>query len=162
MKVFGIIGWKDVGKTFYVCEIIKKLKAMGFKVASIKHAHHNFEIDHKNTDSYMHREAGSSQIIISSSKRWAKITELKNKNEKNLKYLLGHLSKTDFVIVEGFKKENHPKIEVINSKNNNYLFKEIKNVKALITNIRIDTDLPQFFSNEIDLIVKFIIEEFNE
>ena len=162
MKVFGIIGWKDVGKTFYVCEIIKKLKAMGFKVASIKHAHHNFEIDHKNTDSYMHREAGSSQIIISSSKRWAKITELKNKNEKNLKYLLGHLSKTDFVIVEGFKKENHPKIEVINIKNNKYLFKEIKNVKALITNIRIDTDLPQFFSNEIDLIVKFIIEEFNE
>ena len=162
MKVFGIIGWKDVGKTFYVCEIIKKLKAMGFKVASIKHAHHNFEIDHKNTDSYMHREAGSSEIIISSSNRWAKITELKNKNEKDLKYLLGQLSKTDFVIVEGFKKENHPKIEVINSKNNKYLFKEIKNVKALITNIKIDTDLPQFLSNEIDLIVKFIIEEFNE
>ncbi len=82
MKIIGIVGWKNSGKTFYVSEIIKKLKSKNYRVASIKHAHHEFDIDHYNTDSYIHRKSGSSQVIISSSKRWAKISELEKQDEK--------------------------------------------------------------------------------
>ena len=85
MKVIGIIGWKNSGKTFFAQRIIKKLTQKCINVASIKRAHHDFDIDTPNTDSYLLRKAGSKQVIVSSSKRWAKITELDNKKEKNLK-----------------------------------------------------------------------------
>ena len=78
MKVFGIIGLKNSGKTYFVKKIINRLILLNLRVASIKHAHHGFDIDKPNTDSYIHRQAGSQQVIISSSKRWAKISELKN------------------------------------------------------------------------------------
>ena len=116
MKVIGIIGWKNSGKTFIAQRIIKKLTQKGINVASIKRADHNFDIDTPNTDSYLHRKAGSKQVIVSSSKRWAKITELDNKKEKRLEELLKELDNTDIVIVEGFKKELHKKIEIITIK----------------------------------------------
>ena len=108
MIIIGIVGWKNTGKTFFVSEIIKKLKSKNYRIASIKHAHHAFDIDHQNTDSYIHRISGSSQVIISSSKRWAKINELGKQNEKKLDELIAELSETDIVLVEGYKNENHP------------------------------------------------------
>ena len=159
MKIIGIVGWKNTGKTFYVSQIIKNLKSKNYRIASIKHAHHEFDIDHKNTDSFIHRISGSSQVIISSSKRWAKIYELENQNEKKLNELISELSDTDIVIVEGYKNENHPKIEVINEKENNYLFQKIKNVRAIISDIDLDTDLKKFKKNDIDEIVNFILKE---
>ena len=159
MKIIGIVGWKNSGKTFLVSKIINKLKTKNYRVASIKHAHHEFDIDHKNTDSYIHREAGSSQVIVSSSKRWVKITELENSEELSLNTLINQLNETDIVIVEGFKNENHPKIEIIKTDNNNYLFNKILNVKAIISEEKINTDLKQFKKNEIDNIVKFILED---
>ena len=104
MKVIGIIGWKNSGKTFFAQRIIKKLTQKGINVASIKRAHHDFDIDTPNTDSYLLRKAGSKQVIVSSSKRWAKITELDNKKERRLEELLKELDNTDIVIVEGFKR----------------------------------------------------------
>ncbi len=159
MKIIGLVGWKNSGKTYYAQEIIKKLCKKGFLVSSIKHAHHDFDIDKPTTDSFLHRKAGSQQVIISSSKRWVKITELENHKEKNLKELINQLSKTDIVIVEGFKKENHPKIELIKEGTKNYLFNKISNVVALISDIRIESKLKQFKKNEIDLIVNFIIND---
>tara|TARA_Y100000768_G_C23836291_1_gene613900 strand:- start:262 stop:747 length:486 start_codon:yes stop_codon:yes gene_type:complete len=159
MKIIGIVGWKNSGKTFLVSKIINKLKTKNYRVASIKHAHHEFDIDHKNTDSYIHREAGSSQVIVSSSKRWVKITELENSEELSLNTLINQLNETDIVIVEGFKNENHPKIEIIKTDNNNYLFNKILNVKAIISEEKINTDLKQFKKNEIDNIVKFILKD---
>ena len=88
MKIIGIIGWKNSGKTYYVQEIIKKLRKKGYSVASIKHAHHEFDVDQPKTDSFLHRKAGSQQVIVSSSKRWVKITELENSTEKKLTELL--------------------------------------------------------------------------
>ena len=158
MKVIGIIGWKNSGKTFFAQEVIKQLTQKGINVASIKRAHHDFDIDTPNTDSYLLRKAGSKQVIVSSSKRWAKITELDNKKEKELEELLRELTSTDVVIVEGFKKELHKKIEIINHSNENYLFNEIENVIAVVTDKKLITSLPQFKKNEIDLIVNFILK----
>ena len=159
MKIIGIIGWKNSGKTYYVQEIIKKLRKKGYSVASIKHAHHEFDVDQPKTDSFLHRKAGSQQVIISSSKRWVKITELENSAEKNLTELLQQLSTTDIVIVEGFKNDNHPKIEIIKEKSKNYLFNQISNVVALISDIEVDSNIRKFKKNEIELIVNFILND---
>ena len=159
MKIIGIIGWKNSGKTYYVQEIIKKLRKKGYAVASIKHAHHEFDVDQPKTDSFLHRKAGSQQVIISSSKRWVKITELENSTEKKLTELLQQLSTTDIVIVEGFKNDNHPKIEIIKEKSKNYLFNQISNVVALISDIEVDSNIRKFKKNEIELIVSFILND---
>jgi len=159
MIIVGIVGWKNSGKTYFASKIINKLKIKNYRVASIKHAHHEFDIDHKDTDSYIHREAGSSQVIVSSSKRWAKITELNNSKELSLNDLLNQLSEIDIVIVEGFKNDNHPKIEIIKKGNDDYLFKKISNIIAVVSEEKIYTDLKQFKKNEIDNIVNFILED---
>ena len=160
MKVFGIIGLKNSGKTYFVKKIISKLVSLNYRIASIKHAHDDFKIDQPNTDSYKHRQAGSEQVIISSSKRWAKIIELKNAKEKNLTELIYELDKPDIVIVEGYKNENHLKIEIIKNPFNSssFLFKNIKNVIALISDIKIDSfDNKQFKKNQVDEIVNYIL-----
>ena len=159
MKIIGVIGWKNSGKTYYVQEIIKILRKKGYSVASIKHAHHEFDVDKPKTDSFLHRKAGSQQVIISSSKRWVKITELENSTEKNLTELIQQLSTTDIVIVEGFKNDIHPKIEIIKEKSTNYLFNQISNVVALISDIEVDSNIRKFKKNEIDLIVNFILND---
>ena len=160
MKIVGIVGWKNSGKTTVASKIINKLYSKNFRVASIKHAHHEFDIDYENTDSFKHRAAGSSQVIVSSSKRWVKISELNNSKEKTLDELINQLSEVDIVVVEGFKNEKHPKIEIIKNDNNNYLFSKIKNVKAIITNYKLETNLKIFKNDEIDDIVDFILKEF--
>ena len=159
MKVFGIVGLKNSGKTYLIKKIINQLKSMNLRVASIKHAHHNFEIDKPNTDSYDHRLAGSEQVIISSPKRWAKITELNFSKEKNLNELLSELHSPDIVIVEGYKKENHPKIEIIKdcSNSSTFLFKNINNVIAIVTDVKINSfGHKQFSRNQFKEITKFI------
>jgi len=160
MKIVGIVGWKNSGKTTIAAKIINKLRSRNFSVASIKHAHHEFDVDYENTDSFKHRVAGSSQVIVSSSKRWVKISELNDTKEKTLNELISQLSETDIVIVEGFKNEDHPKIEIINNDNDNYLFKKVKNIKAIITNYKLQTNMKIFKNDEIDNIVNFILKEF--
>jgi len=158
-KVIGIVGWKDVGKTYFATKIIKLLVNKGYKVGSIKHAHHDFDIDQPGTDSFKHRKAGSSEVIISSSKRWAKIIENKNKMEKNLIELLEEFQNIDIAVVEGFKKENHPKIEIIEKKSKN-TNNEIKNIVAIVSDEIIESNIPVFKKNDIESLVKFIIEKF--
>ena len=153
----GIVGWKDSGKTFLAQRLIEYFSKKKFIVASIKHAHHDFDIDKPGTDSYLHRQAGSQQIIVSSSKRWTKIVELKEKSEKKLNELLQELDSPDIVIIEGFKDASHPKIEIIKKNSVNYLFPKIKNVLGLVTDNKINSNLPQFKRKEIDKIAEFIL-----
>jgi len=160
MKIIGIVGWKNSGKTHIAQKIISNLNSRNIKVASIKHAHHNFDIDHPETDSYLHRKSGSQQVIISSSKRWAKISELQNRQEKKLNDLIKELEKVDIVIIEGYKNENHPKIEIIRNceDKSKFLFKKIKNVIAIIADTKISNfDNIQFKKNQINEIVDFIL-----
>ena len=111
MKIVGIVGWKDSGKTTIATKIINKLSSKNFRVASIKHAHHEFDIDHENTDSFKHRSAGSSQVIVSSSKRWVKISELNNSKEKT--YDANILKAQDRI-----EKILGLKVNILNKKNN--------------------------------------------
>ena len=160
MKIFGIVGWKNSGKTYFAKQIIASLSSLNFKVASIKHAHHDFDIDHDNTDSFIHRQAGSQEVIISSSKRWAKISELNNTKEKTLNDLINELDSPDVVIVEGYKNDNHPKIEIISnpSDNSTFMFNDLKNIIAIISDIKINLfKKKQFKKTQIEEIVEYIL-----
>ena len=157
-KIIGITGWKDVGKTHYASLIIKSLVNKGYQVGSIKHAHHDFDIDKPGTDSFKHREAGSNQVIVSSSKRWAKITENNYENEKSLDELIQEFQNVEIVVVEGFKKDNHPKIEIL-TKGLNNRNKEIKNVIAIVSDDLKDNIIPVFKENDIENLVEFIIKK---
>ena len=157
-KIIGITGWKNVGKTYYASLIIKSLVMKGYQVGSIKHAHHDFDIDKPGTDSFKHREAGSSQVVISSSKRWAKITENNNAYEKSLDELIQEFHNVEIVVVEGFKKDNHPKIEIL-TKGLNNRNKEIKNVIAIVSDDLKDNTTPVFKENDIENLVEFIIKK---
>jgi len=112
MKVLGISGWSGAGKTTLLAEVIPLLVARGVKVSTIKHAHHEFDVDKPGKDSYRHREAGASEVLISSAKRYAIMHELRDAPEPTLEELLARLSPVDLVLVEGFKKSGHAKIEV--------------------------------------------------
>ena len=114
MHVVGIVGWKNSGKTTLVVELVRLLTARGLKVATVKHAHHEFDIDQPGKDSYRHREAGASDVIVASGARWAQVHELRGSPEPELADLLPRISPgTDIVLVEGFKRDPHDKIEVV-------------------------------------------------
>jgi molybdopterin-guanine dinucleotide biosynthesis protein B len=112
MKVLGISGWSGAGKTTLLAELIPLLVARGVKVSTIKHAHHEFDVDKPGKDSYRHREAGAAEVLISSAKRYAIMHEHRGAAEPTLEELLTRLSPVDLVLVEGFKASAHAKIEV--------------------------------------------------
>ncbi len=112
MKIIGIAGWSGAGKTTLLTRVIPLLVARGLRVSTIKHAHHAFDIDQPGKDSHTHRAAGATEVLISSANRFALIHELRGAPELTLHTLLGKLSAVDLVLVEGFKREAHPKLEV--------------------------------------------------
>src|ERR1700744_1283842 len=111
-RVIGLAGWSGSGKTTLLTRLIPVLAARGLKVATIKRAHHEFDVDKPGKDSYEHRKAGASEVIVSSALRWAQMHEVGDDREATLGELLQRLSPCDLVLVEGFKTERHPKLEV--------------------------------------------------
>jgi molybdopterin-guanine dinucleotide biosynthesis protein B len=112
MRIIGLAGWSGSGKTTLVTAVIPVLVKRGLKVATVKHAHHEFDTDQPGKDSWLHRQAGASEVAIVSSRRWAIVHELGAEPETPLAELLAKLSPVDLVIVEGFKRHSHPKLEV--------------------------------------------------
>ena len=112
MRIIGLAGWSGSGKTTLVTKVIPVLVKRGLKVATIKHAHHEFDIDQPGKDSWLHRQAGASEVAIVSSRRWAIVHELGDEPEPPLSAMLAKLSPVDLVIIEGFKRHPHPKLEV--------------------------------------------------
>jgi molybdopterin-guanine dinucleotide biosynthesis protein B len=110
-RVFGITGWKNSGKTTLTERLVSELTQRGWKVSTVKHAHHAFDIDKEGTDSFRHRQAGAGEVAIVSSHRWALMHELRNEEEPSLEAILSRLSPCDLVLVEGYKREGHRKIE---------------------------------------------------
>ncbi len=111
-RVLGIAGWSGSGKTTLITKLIPLLAGRGIRVATLKHAHHAFDVDQPGKDSYEHRKAGASEVIVSSARRWVQMHEVGDGAEATLAQLLARLSPCDLVLIEGFKTERHPKMEV--------------------------------------------------
>ena len=112
MRIIGLAGWSGAGKTTLLTRLIPHLIGRGLSVSTIKHAHHAFDVDVPGKDSWAHRQAGAAQVLVGSAHRWALMTENRGAAEPDLAFLLARLTPVDLVIVEGFKRDAHPKIEV--------------------------------------------------
>ena len=117
MKVLGLAGWSGAGKTTLMASLIPLLVEAGLRVSTIKHAHHDFDVDQPGKDSHVHRAAGASEVLISSARRWVLMHELRDEGELDLAALLTRLAPCDLVIVEGFKHGTHPKLEIFRAAN---------------------------------------------
>jgi molybdopterin-guanine dinucleotide biosynthesis protein MobB len=111
MRVYGVTGWKNSGKTTLVERLVGEITGRGFSVSTVKHAHHAFDVDREGKDSHRHRAAGAAQVLVSSRRRWALMTELRGGPEPALDAILARLDPVDLVLVEGYKRDRHPKIE---------------------------------------------------
>lgn len=114
-RVLGISGWSGSGKTTLITKLIPLLSGRGVRIATLKHAHHNFDVDQPGKDSYEHRKSGACEVIVSSARRWVQMHEISDGTEATLSELLRRLSPCDLVLVEGFKHERHPKLEIFRS-----------------------------------------------
>ncbi len=112
MKIFGLVGWSGSGKTTLVAELVPELIGRGFSVSTMKHTHHNFDIDKKGKDSYLHRAAGATEVLITGAKRWAILHENREAPEPSIDDLLARMEDVDLVLIEGFKSHGHQKMEV--------------------------------------------------
>ena len=157
MKIFGFAGWSGSGKTTLIERVVPLLTARGLTVSLIKRAHHEFDVDQPGKDSYRHRHEGCSEVMLSSSVRWALMHELRGAAELTLDELVAHMSPCDLLIVEGFKRQPIPKIEVFRSANRKVpLYPDDPHVVAIATDVRIDSPLPQFALDDVAQIADFV------
>ena len=161
MKVFGFAGWSGSGKTTLLVKLIPEFVERGFKVSTLKHAHHNFDIDKPGKDSFEHRQAGASEVMISASNRWALMHENKDDVESDLEQLLARMSPVDLLLVEGFKWHSHPKMEVYRSIVGKPLLQENDTgIVAVATDEELlNLTVPSFNLSEISLIADFILSK---
>lgn len=117
MRMMGLAGWSGAGKTTLLRRLIPILTARGVRVSTLKHAHHGFDIDRPGKDSWEHRQAGAEEVLVASATRWALMRELRGEPEPRLPDLLARMGAVDLVLVEGFKREGHPKVEVYRAAN---------------------------------------------
>jgi len=160
-NLFGIIGWKNAGKTTLVVRLVEHFTAQGLKVATVKHAHHDFDIDHPGKDSFKHREAGASQVVIASDQRIAMLRENHDPKPPTLEDTLRWVDPCDLILVEGFKRHPHPKIEVIRGEpKDEPVALTDPSVKAIATDKdRAIGTQPVFDIEDIAAIAAFILQE---
>ena len=143
MKVIGLSGWSGAGKTTLLSKVIPHLLGQGLRVSVIKHAHHDFDVDVPGKDSWTHRQSGATEVLVSSNRRWALMHELRGASEPRLAELLTKMSPVDLVIVEGFKRDPHRKIEVHRLANNKLLlFPDDPGIVGIVTDAAVETKLP--------------------
>lgn len=158
MKIFGFAGWSGSGKTTLIEKLIPRFTAHGLRVSLIKHAHHRFDVDQPGKDSYRHRHAGCTEVLVSSSRRWALMHELHGREEPRLDEHLRRMSPCDLLLVEGYKREPIPKLEVYRaSVGEAMLHAEDSNIVAIASDQRLETALPQFQLDDVDGIAGFVL-----
>lgn len=159
MKIFGVTGWKNTGKTTLTEKLVQEITRRGYDVATIKHAHHAFDIDHPGRDSHRHRMAGARQVLVSSGARWALMTELSGASEPSLSEQLARLAPCDLVLIEGYKREGHPKIETWRAESGRVLrAPEDPQIVAVASDSPVDVSLPCFDLNAAAQIADFILD----
>jgi molybdopterin-guanine dinucleotide biosynthesis protein B len=153
MKVIGLAGWSGAGKTTLLARVIPHLLKEGLRVSVVKHAHHSFDIDVPGKDSWVHRQSGATEVLVSSATRWALMHELRGAAEPRLPELLRKMSRVDLVVVEGFKSEPHRKIEVHRLANGKpFLFPDDPAISGIATDGAVETALPVAHLDDIPAI----------
>ncbi|MBU2959227.1 molybdopterin-guanine dinucleotide biosynthesis protein B [Citreicella sp. C3M06] len=155
MIVYGITGWKNSGKTGLMERLVAEFTARGLSVSTVKHAHHNTDVDQQGTDSFRHRAAGARQVMLASPNRWALMSELRGEAEPPLDTLLAQMAPVDLVLVEGYKTAPHPKIEAHRAATGKPPTGS-PNVRALACDAPLQYPLPRFDLNDTKAIADFI------
>jgi molybdopterin-guanine dinucleotide biosynthesis protein B len=159
MKIFGFAGWSGSGKTTLIEKLIPRFVRRGLRVSLIKHAHHSFDVDIPGKDSYRHREAGASEILVTSSRRWVLMHELRGTQEPAFDEQIKRLSPCDLLLVEGFKFAPIPKLEVWREQTGEVLLHpNDPHIVALATDAKVKTTLPLLDLNDDAAIAAFIVQ----
>ncbi len=162
MKILGLGGWSGAGKTTLLAKLIPELTRRGVTVSTMKHAHHGFDVDQPGKDSYVHRQAGATEVLVASAKRWALMHELRQsaeQEEPTAAALARHMTPVDLLLVEGFKREPHDKLEIYRAENEKPLLSTgDPTYVAILSDTAVSgTDLPVIDLNDIPAIADFIV-----
>lgn len=159
MKILGLGGWSGAGKTTLLAKLIPELVRRGVTVSTMKHAHHGFDVDQPGKDSYVHRAAGATEVMVASERRWALMHELRDAPEPDAQALIRHMTPVDLLLVEGFKREPHDKLEIHRGENGKPLLSaDDPTYVAILSDGPIaGTRLPVLDLNDIPAIADFII-----
>ncbi|WP_166298361.1 molybdopterin-guanine dinucleotide biosynthesis protein B [Bradyrhizobium sp. 2S1] len=158
MKVIGLAGWSGAGKTTLLSRVIPYLLGRGLRVSVIKHAHHEFDVDVPGKDSWVHRQSGATEVLVSSTRRWALMHELRGASEPRLPELLAKLAPVDLVVVEGFKREPINKIEVHRAANGKpLLFPDDASVVGIASDVAVETSLPIAHLDDIEEVAALML-----
>ena len=160
MKLYGIVGWKNAGKTGLMERLVTEITSRGITVSTIKHAHHNFDVDQPGKDSYRHRAAGATEVLLSSANRFALMHELRDEGEPTLEALLARLAPVDLVLVEGYKRDRHAKVAAHRAETGNPLIAhDDDTVMAVASDSAVEVNRPVFDLNDTKAIADFILAE---
>jgi molybdopterin-guanine dinucleotide biosynthesis protein MobB len=159
MHIFGLAGWSGSGKTTLLAALIPQLVGRGVTVSTLKHAHHEFDIDQPGKDSWVHRQAGASEVMVASSRRFALMHELRDAPEPSLGELVARMAPVDLLLIEGFKREPHPKLEVHRpSVGKPFLYPDDPHIVAIASDVALTAPLPVLPLADVAAIADFILE----
>lgn len=160
MKIFGVVGWKNAGKTGLMERLVTEITGRGITVSTVKHAHHTFDVDHPGKDSHRHRVAGATEVLLASRNRFALMHELRDEDEPTLDALLSKLAPVGLVLIEGYKRDAHPKIEAHRAETGNPLIApEDPTIQAVASDVPLTLHCPVFDLNDTGAVADFILEQ---
>jgi molybdopterin-guanine dinucleotide biosynthesis protein MobB len=160
VNIYGVVGWKNAGKTTLMERLVANITARGLTVSTIKHAHHVFDVDRPGKDSYRHRVAGAQQVLVASAARWALMAELRDTVEPTLDELLAQMSPVDLVLIEGYKRDRHPKVEAYRAATGASLIgADDDTVRAIATNDLVEAVQPLLPLNDAAAVADFILAD---
>jgi molybdopterin-guanine dinucleotide biosynthesis protein MobB len=160
MRLYGVTGWKNAGKTGLMERLVTEITGRGFTVSTVKHAHHSFDVDRPGKDSHRHRVAGATEVLLASRNRFALMHELRDEDEPTLDALLAKLMPVDLVLVEGYKRDRHPKVEAFRAETGNDLIAPgDPTIRAVASDTPMTLDRPVFDLNDTAAIADFILSE---
>ena len=160
MKIFGFAGWSGSGKTTLIEQLIPRFVKRGLRVSLIKHAHHTFDVDQPGKDSYRHRHAGATEVLVTSSRRWVLMHELRGAHEPAFDEQIRHLAPCDLLLVEGFKHAPIPKLEVWRAQTGEgLLHPNDAHIVAVASDEKVETKLPLLDLNDVEGIAQFIVKK---
>lgn len=160
MRIYGVTGWKNAGKTGLMERLVAEITGRGYTVSTVKHAHHTFDVDQPGKDSHRHRVAGATEVLLASRNRFALMHELREDEEPSLESLLQKLAPVDLVLVEGYKRDRHPKVEAFRAETGNPLIaSDDPTIRAVASDTALTIDRPLFDLDDTKAIADFILAE---